>query len=261
MSRIYFHNIANTAELRGSERAYAGGLSTNYLSMALGINRYIQDTDPVMSLFPLDVVREARFHGSLSESIRIWLVVKGMNEAEGLRCPDGTKVEIFATALNTMLVSGTDPIKLLARLHGQCELHGYIEGSNRAWLADIIERGRAAHILRVDQGWEGIVKMLRSADDTPVVTSYSVTCQWPNPYGLDDSVSYEDDPAASEAYTEAFYALPAEQRWDRAMPNLRKLGDGNLEMRPDQWQWPDYTFGAGESGYSLLAGVYAAKAA
>lgn len=260
MSRIYFHNVTDTAQVSGSERAYAGGLSTDYLVMALSIDRYIKADDPVMSLFPPDVARSAPFHGSLAEAIRVWMVVRGMEESEGLRHPDGRKLEIFQTALNTMLVSGTDPIKLLARLHGQCELHAYVEGHNRAWLAEIIERGRSDSILRANQGWESVVTLLRLANDTPVVTSYSVTNQWPNPYGLDDCPSPPDDDdwEAYEAYTEAFYQLPSEQRWDKAMPGLRQLGDGNLEMRPDQWQWPDYTFGAGESGYSLLAAVYAA---
>lgn len=268
MSRIYFHDVADRAELRGSERAYAGGLSTDYLMMALGLDRYTKTDDPVMSLFPSDVARGAHFHGSLPEAIHVWMVVEGMDEDEGLRRPDGSKVPIFQVALNTMLASGSDPIKLLARLHGQCELHAYVEGHNRGWLAGVIERGRSASILRVDQGWESVVTLLRAASDTPVVTSYSVTESWPDVSYCDDYVPYDDELeiraseadtiSAHEAYMKAWYALSPAQQWDKAMPALRKMGDGNREMRPDQWDWDAYTFGMGESGYSLLEAACAA---
>jgi hypothetical protein len=44
-------------------------------------------------------------------------------------------------------------VRFLARLHGQCEVHGWVAGKNRAWLADIIETGRETAILRDDMGW------------------------------------------------------------------------------------------------------------
>ncbi|GAA4304598.1 hypothetical protein GCM10023178_11830 [Actinomadura luteofluorescens] len=37
-------------------------------------------------------------------------------------------------------------MRFLARLHAQCELHGYVEGPNRAWLADVIDQGPAAGV-------------------------------------------------------------------------------------------------------------------
>jgi hypothetical protein len=161
---------------------------------------------------------------------------------------------MFALHLNTAYFMGSDSVKLAARLHGQCELHTYVEGPNRQWLADIIKEGRSFKFYRDEMGWEGVIELLESASDGPVVTSFSVTEQFPNRYIADwnaptltdeDGEEYEDD--------DAWYNLPEEERWQMAMKGLRQER-GGLEMKPDNWK--EFHFGHGLDANQLISKLY-----
>ena len=104
----------------------------------------------------------------------------GFSGRQVLADHDGTPLRGFDLQLNTVLAFGSDPACLFARLDGQCELHAYVEAPHRAWLAAVIEAGRASGLYRVGAGWEDVVALLRSRDDEPVVTSYSVTESFPS---------------------------------------------------------------------------------
>lgn len=160
---------------------------------------------------------------------------------------DGKAVNVFSASLNTAVVMGSDPIILSARLHGQCEIHTYVEGANRAWLADIVERGRKSGVFRSDMGWESVIEHLRERDDEPVVTSYSVCYQFPNASAAGwkpDKVNEEGD-----GDWDAYYDLPNDERWRMGMEALR--AKPYMEMRPDHWS--NYYFNDGTTGFSLLA--------
>lgn len=121
-------------------------------------------------------------------------------------------------------------LRLLARLHGQCEIHCYVEGVDRAWFADRIydalhvvvrthDDREDMELLRVghscdqgqDIGWLKLMDWLRSRDDEPVVCSYSVTDQFPRwDEGADDTMT-----------------------WPKAMDWLRT--QGGLRMSPEDW--------------------------
>src|SRR5580765_4749066 len=135
MSRIYFHSQHGTAEVSGRERGQAGLLCHELMCVALGINGRFSEPDRYRKILPPDcyalTIRVREFFGSL----RTWMLV-GFGSAFHL--PDGTQVNVFEATLNTAVAMGSDPIRLLAKLHGQCEIHAYVEGPNRAWLADII---------------------------------------------------------------------------------------------------------------------------
>jgi hypothetical protein len=183
----------------------------------------------------------------------------------------GREIDTFSLALNTAMVVGSDQIRLLARLHGQCELHGWIDGPNRAWLADIIQggldtglyrkgywHGGAADIERrwVSQGWEDVIELLRSRDDEPVVMSYSVCdgfpnqeiAQWSPPEDADLTPDWARDApdewnALSEdeqedhrigQADELWCELPRHEQWKAAMAGLRARR-GKLEMRTNDW--------------------------
>jgi len=81
--------------------------------------------------------------------------------------------------------------------------------------------------------------LLLRADDSPVVTSYSVCDQFPSRY-LVDEPRYEED-------SDAWYELPFPVRWGRCMDALRAERP-TVEMRPEGWD--DYRFGAGVNGYA-----------
>jgi hypothetical protein len=118
------------------------------------------------------------------------------------------EVGAWILGLNSLIAYGSDPVILAARLHGQCEIHCYVEGPNRAWLAEIIDRGRACGIYRegdAETSWESVAALLRSRDDEP-----------------------------------AWCDIPDEEQWRLCLEAIRSR-DG-LELRPDEWRWPDYYF-------------------
>jgi len=248
MSRIYWHSEdEDTAEVHGSERAHAGVLCSDLLVVSLGVNRrWIDDRDiAAYRRVVTGYVKESSDHRFVLD-FQSWL--SGIGENYFLI--NGRDVSVFTAALNTAYVLGSDPMKLLARLHGQCELHCYVEGANRAWLADIIERGRTVGIMRKDSGWESVVTLLRSRNDSPVVTSYSVCEQFPNS-GIASWQAPEDEDG--ELNYDAWYDLPDEDRWSLAIAGLRKR-KGGLELKPGNWN--TFYFGSGVNGFHILEHVY-----
>jgi hypothetical protein len=185
----------------------------------------------------------------------------------------GQPLQAFSLILNTACQVGSDAVKLAARLHGQCELHAWVDGPNRAWLADIIQAGLHSGVFRKgiwyqdvpngpkdkwsDQGWGDVIALLRERDDEPVVTSYSVTDRFPNrslttwnpppmPENWKPQFWEAEDWAAqsgeerAEYYDEhaqdLWYELPVEEQWRLAMDGLRADTASGLEMKPDNWQ-------------------------
>jgi hypothetical protein len=249
MSRIYFHSEHGTAELRGSERAYMGSFCQRLLTIAIGADDEYELTShpsPLRELLPdghylKDISPDASNGRSFLQSLRTWLHVG--DGALGIKY----RTTPFDAALNTACVIGSDAVKLMARLHGQCELHAFVEGANRDWLASIIEKGRQQSVFRADMGWETIITLLRSRSDCPIVTSYSVCQQFPNP-----SIAGWKD----EREGDAFWDLPNEDRWKLALTGLRE-SKGGLEMTPDNWA--EFYFMDGITGFILREEAYNKK--
>lgn len=240
MSRIYFHSEHETAELSGRERAHMGTFCSSLLQAALGIDQaWLSDAARYRALVPREHYTQGGTDEQFLSSFRTWLSV---GEGEfGLE----TKTDPFTAALNTALVIGGDAVRLMARLHGRCEVHAFVEGANRSWLADIIDRGRATNVLRAGMGWEACATMLRQRDDAPVVTSYSVCMPFPNAA----VAGWKDDQDG-----DGFYDLSKSQQWAMAMPKLRESG-GGLEMRPDDWG--TFYFHGGASGFDIASELFA----
>lgn len=233
MSRILFHSLHEDAEVSGRERAMMGCLVTDLMFAAIGPLDDLTAPHWTRRLLPPDhyclretgpdYTRALRINWSVSYS-RVSMVV------------DEKPVEPWIVALNTAMVIGSDPVRLCARLHGQCEIHCWIDGPNRAWLAGIIEDGRENGIFRSGMGWEDVIELLRSRADDPAVCSYSVTDQFPNPYIA--KWPHEQD---------GWYALGDETKWSLAMAELRK--DRDLELKPDNWA--QVRFGSGINAFQL----------
>lgn len=234
MSRIYFHSEHGESEVRGSERAYAGWLCTQLLYVSLELTHSYHDkerTRKYLRLFPSDHYVHSRTD---IDTVRLALGIPGDSIIIG-----NETVSTFQLALNTAFKMGSAPVQILARLHGQCEIHCYVEGKNRKWLSDIIERGIRIGVMRGESGWEETIELLRSHDNGAVVTSYSVKVQFPN------------REAAGVHMGDEWYDLPHERRWQMAMDGLRSgsMGDG-LEMSPDSWD--SFYFGDGKTGFDAL---------
>lgn len=221
MSSIAFHSPIRTVRIHGPERANAHLLCNDMLLMALGTRREI-DT-PALCRLVSDLT-------------------------------DTPNSSLWYVALNTTIKLGPDPLRFLARMDAQCELHGYVEGQHRVWLAGIIEQGLQFNILRShfdgstykdsDEewwGWQKLALMLRESDQEPVVMSHSSGMGFPDPWMMEDTMT--DD---------AWYRLSHREQWDTSMAVLRALNtEQSLEMKPNTFARA--FFGKPITGYDLRA--------
>lgn len=209
MSRIYFHAhslAVPDVALSGSERAYAANLIGHYFTEAMEMGE--------------DHPNYTRYH-----------------LARGTITYQGQALPLFDVACNTAMYRGNNTIRLLTRLHAQCELHAYVEEENRTWLARLIDEGRTQGILRPNMGWEEIAFRLRDLKVAgPIVTSFSVTEAFP-------------DADAADCDWKEWDELTYNQRWGRGIAALRAHPEYLLELKPDNWY--SVRFGAGISAAQL----------
>ena len=235
MSRVYFHSLEGDAEVRGSERAYMGCLVNN---ITLSILDPRMHKDKLLSILPDCYLKEndSRYSSDddWARSFSIWFSV---SFDRGFLV-NGKQVDTFGLALNTAYKIGNDAIRLMARIHGQCEIHCWIPGRDRAWIAGIIESGLKDNLFRGDSGWEDVIKLLTSNQKTPVVLSYGVCDGFPNTNGLH----------LSERQQENFYNLPIEIQWRRAFNALKK--GGGLKICRETWN--DFYFNDGMTAMDIV---------
>lgn len=248
MSRVYFHTQhEGEVELRGAERAQmsylvreiAQSMIPNYsdkqvlaairpeLRKQFGRTSY--RAAGLLTFQDIPVTPYLAEHGPLVDLDRLKTSFSVDSGSAGIFQHDGRPLESFALALNTTLVLGSDPMCLMARLHGQCEIHAYVEGSNRAWMAEIIQQGLDAKLYRAEMGWEGVQELLRKGNEHPVVTSYSVCDSFPNEAEAD----WETPLVNGEPDEGAWYAVPHGWQWEMALAGLRGRPDDLREISPE----------------------------
>jgi hypothetical protein len=228
MSRVYFHTLDETdAELHGSERAYMGNTITNLCS-AMFVPEWNKD-----KIIPLlgDNYFTNSSERDFAKDFRIWLSVGSGDFKVGK-----TPVEKFGVELNTAYKIGGDAVKLMCRIHGQCEMHCWIPGKDRIFIADIIDAGLKDFIFRDDQGWDDVTKLLRSGNKNPIVMSYSVCDQFPN---MDIAEYYNAD---------RWYALRHETQWHKAFAKIKN----NAGLKICRETWSSFYFNYGDTAMSLL---------
>lgn len=273
MSRLYFHSPSGDAELMGSEYHWLRSL---IYKITLGV----LDAD---DSYHIDRLRELIPHDHYMARQDVtrpgWVAPWASTFAMALRNAGGgpevlayagRPIAAFSLALNTAALVGNDAIRLATRLAGQSDIHAYVEGPNRAWVADMMERGVDSGIYRkglhVDnwpdgshgpwrsQGWEDVIALLRARDDEPVVTSYSVDDSFPSPTVMGETPpmpdgwrpddwseqEWADEDEDSQAewwethHRDQWYDQPADVKWDQGMAAIRTSGMG-LDVRPDDW--------------------------
>lgn len=225
MSRIYFHTPTGDAEVSGSERA-SFGVFCESLAWTF-LDYYAEYSKSILSLFP----PHHYIHGDKASKNYIMVAFQ---QARGELCLNGKPISPFALSLNTAYAIGNDAVRLAARIHGQCEIHCWTKGENRKWLAGIVQQGLARGFYRAGMGWDDVISLLLSADDSPAVMSYSVCEQFPN-QGI--TGFYYDTPvgADGEPDYDAWYDLSEEDQWYLAMKGLEAKGGSGLELSPDTW--------------------------
>ncbi|MER8119099.1 hypothetical protein [Streptomyces sp. NPDC094031] len=159
----------------------------------------------------------------------------------------GHQVRPLTLTLNTAMDAGPDPLRLAARLMGQCELNTWVDGPHRSWLADVVAEGLAKSHFRKACGWEDVESFLRERDDHPVVVSASES--FPTRFNAHlqgaDGKDLDEDEAEQR-----WEALTTAVQWAHGMTDLRSRASDLLEMTPD---WADYRFGSALSLGDLLA--------
>lgn len=257
MSRIIFETKDKVAEVRGSERFYMSYITSklaeafldvdvnkNLIIKALPANHYLKFGKPDSAFWATDI-KGALLSGNLP------LVV------------DGKTIDAWHLVLNTATTVGSDAMKLAVRIHAQCEIHAWVKGENRAWVANILEEG-LGEIFREESGWESVITLLREANDEPVVMSYSVTDgfresgygDWLQSRLNELNVDLEDEDKNGESYEyvlgEEWYALGNDETWKLALEwlNDEEKSGRKLEITPEAW--PIY-FGDGLTASKVIS--------
>lgn len=257
MSRIYFHTPTAEAEVSGTERAWMGCL-TDDLGLALVDGHTIRRIAEWATIRFPDGQDVSAIRTDMDLVYRFRLYARHTRDRP-LITYQGHPVPTWDLTLNTCLRIGSPPVQLAARLHAQCEIHAWVDGPNRAWLADLIGQGLTSGVFRgriADRatGWESVTELLRSRDDEPVVTSYSVCDQFPHagastwmpawPEGIPRRWDALTEPQQRErsAREETWYDLPDEEQWQHGMDYLR-TGTGSLELQPGKFGAGAFHFG------------------
>jgi hypothetical protein len=241
VSRVYFTSPSGTAELLGRERAHGNVLTLNFALAALGSDsfRFRDLMEPALSPLARSqlAIVKAEFWAT---SFRAWWWAHSEDRDHWIAA-GGHRLTPWDLTLNTAVVVGSPAVELLARVHATCEIHGYVEGEHRAWLADVIDVGREDHVLRSGMGWEAVVGLLRARDDEPVVMSYSGTNGFPDrelavEQGTWTPPSANHDEDGYDDAVESWGALPASEQWDLSMAALHRFNAaGPVELHPDVW--------------------------
>lgn len=246
MSTVYFHSPDKTAALAGIERHLYGRLCSD---LAIGVSDINHD------FFQKERAEQWAKYLSEKGSLR-GFVTSGDYRSFFHLLPQiiengfsgdtfvykGHGLSNFSLVLNTAICYGSNPIRLAARIHGQCEIHGWVEGRDRAWLADLFEEGLSSSIFRrtfrdKSVGYDKVIEHLRSSTEFPVVMSYSVCDSFPNRM-LAKEGGWEGDPA-----DDSFYDESTDVQWGWCMKYLRDCeakGHG-LQLRPSNFA--NYRFG------------------
>lgn len=229
MSAIYFKSRDDEAEVTGSERSYMD-ITTNKIGISL-----LEDIDveTIKSKIKKEGYYLSKEDANFKES---FLLSMRVSNTDIIFEHEEMKLNGFTLMLNTALKSGGDAIKLMSRLHAQCEIHAYIKPENFKWLIKIIQKGLSDCIFRKDHGWEDVIRLLKETK-TPVVTSFSVCDVFPTERIIGDRKRWKK--------------LSYEEKWDLSFDDLIENNEHMmLEIKEDNWN--DYYFGNNFSIYNFL---------
>lgn len=240
MSYISWNTPTTEAVLAGPEVHYAhhtvGRFAAGFLPFSI-----LPEEDPLRQLLPDDhylsrpnYQYQAVFEYAYRMQFRMDV---GIDTLMSWR---GRDLDVFAMQLNTVMQTGSDPLRMLARMAAQGGMHLTIPGEHRAWAADLIEQGLADGLLRTGMGWEtpayqgrysthSVVSLLRDRADEPVVLASSTNSSWPNadvgdwmpawPEGVDRDFRLltEEQQAERHARADAWEELTEAEQWEHCL--------------------------------------------
>ncbi len=249
---IYFHSEKGNVTINGTERHWFGYLCNRMLIAILnpGMDE-ARRPHPFRKALPVGHYATTSQGSEWTRDIEV-MVASGMDSL----VIGGHKTDLYRVALNTTLAIGGDALKFAARVHGQCEIHAFVEGHNRTWLADIVKTGlRHKNVFRENVGWEAVVELLRSSNEGPVVMSYSVCEQFPSQTvaeneGLWTRPETEDKDADQDDWS--WCDLPDDKKWQLAVKAIRMQEERGyqIELKPENWH--TFRFGDGIDAFNVM---------
>ena len=229
MASICFHTLDSDAQLKASERRALQRLCVELFLGKLDLSsdspRY---PHPLRRALPANHYTQQYHETQWVEAME--LLIRADSGELKLVVPSGRRTSLEEIILNTALDAGDDTLKLAARVDGQCEIHGFVEGRNRQWLAVIIENSLNRGLFNEGAGWEDVVRLLTSPCDGAVVLSASCCESFPNQGTAEEG--------GWKGHESAWDRLKNKTRWNRAVKGLRtqeERGYGK-ELKPDNWK-------------------------
>lgn len=239
MSAITFESRTRSVKVSGAERANASIL-TNQL--ATDLLEPDKNKELILKAIPArHYLHDKSLQGaSWSRNLYTALYAGAFNFEV-----NGNAYDTFQLVLDTASTMGDDDVIMLARIHAQCELHGFVNGENRSWMSDIISN--ASHeVFRPGYGWDQVVELLRESNEGPVVMSYSVGDSFLSTMGTEwvhENFDSLDIKIEEDEYDECDEDDLEELKFERAFDNWGELS------RDEQWdyasKWIDEQTGKG----------------
>ncbi|MGW4528314.1 hypothetical protein [Amycolatopsis sp. NPDC004378] len=237
MSGIYFHTVDRPQPLAldGGERARIDGLVRDTFREVL--------RRPSMAGLrqALRLTGAAPVPGFDPDKLRLLGFVFGGEEVLEQVGPGGEVEQISLVGLmaNTA-VAAVPALQAPVWLHFGCEAHGWVDGPDRAWLADRYADAVEAGIARDTPRWDAVIALLRESATEPVVTSFYN--DFPNQHLVvsagvwpkNADLAAASDVAAEVELERRWEALSDRQRWDLGMGALRAnpAGAGEIQWSP-----------------------------
>ncbi|NJO65993.1 MAG: hypothetical protein HC836_50380 [Richelia sp. RM2_1_2] len=258
MSYIEFKTKSGSIELSGIERHYSAFLcsSISFMPLSLLLSNY--ELNPFVEA--LKTVLDKNCYLSkmncrdFCSAIATWWQVSQEDKLVFTIKEKEVNPSLFSIQLNTLLRTGSDPVKLLARLQGQCENHCFVRAKNKKWLVSIIEDGLKSGLFRKGHSksnWQTVIDFLNINDTEDVVCSYSVCDSFPESrYELMSNflnLNYNNN-EIDEKFEEI--SLEIENRKDEYWDYCFKLLSPYLEIMPETFQ--DYYFYNGATVFDLI---------
>lgn len=233
MSTVYFVSNDNNddVEMSGSERAHMDIESSKYYLTALADYSRVELYNSIENI-------EDQYFKNYEENAFKESLFSAINTNSGglVFKKDGYTVSSFALRMNTAFRMGSDPLKLMARIHAQCEINTYVKPENFEWLSGIVKEGLETGLYRKGYGWEDLIELLSCAESA-IVTSFSVAEEFPNRTITNLTEEDWDKLNYSEQFNVAFKSLEESNK------------EYLLEMTPENWD--DYYFESNISANDL----------
>ncbi len=241
MSRLYFTTEGDEVELKGWEyhwiRGLADEISEGFLSLQYNADDWRDLINPRHYMYKH--LPDGHNRLQWAQSFLVALRADGSG-GEPLLLWKGKAISGWQLMLNTAIIVGGDAVKLGTRLGGQGEIHAWIAGPDRSWVADMIEQAVRSGVYREGlprtdgdrtlpterAGWTEVAEFLRASDHDPVVTHYSVDESFPGPH-------------VAGVPWDAWEDIRDDQRWELSMRGLTE-GEWSqrfkgLQIKPDDW--------------------------